>query len=140
MTRRLLLLLLPSAACLRADSAREVEDLIASAASGLSAGKPDLFLEDFDRSMPEFEKLRAAIMGLTGQADLSCSIEVESDEGDDTERVLELDWILRIEPRDAGPISTRRQKTVKCQMRKTGKKWRIVAFEPLDLFAPPGGG
>jgi hypothetical protein len=125
MTRRLLLLI--PLACLRAGSEEEVEDLIASAASALSAGKPELFLEAFDPSMPDFEKLRYEVVGLTGQADLSCSIEVLGNEGDDAVRTLTLDWILRID----------RQKTVKCRVKKNGKKWRIVSFDPLDLFAPP---
>jgi hypothetical protein len=135
MTRRLLILL-PIAACLRADSEREVVDLITGAASGLSAGKPEVFLEAFDPSMPEFEKLRAAVEGLVSQAELSCSIEVSSNQGDDAARSLELDWILSIRHRDSSPGSTHRQKTVKCQLRKTGRKWRIVSFDPLDLFAP----
>ena len=138
MTRRLLFFL-PLAACLRADSAKEAENLIASAVSGLSAGKAEEFLDAFDPSMPQFEKLRAAILALASQGDLSCSIEVLSDEGDDSERSLELDWILRIDGKDGSPGSTRRQKTVKCQVRKTGRKWRIVSFDPWDLFAPPAG-
>jgi hypothetical protein len=137
MTRRLLLFL-PLAACLRADSQKEVDDLIASAVTGLSAGKPEVFLEAFDPGMPDFEKLRNAVVGLTSQADLSCSIEILSDEGDETARTLTLDWILRIDQKD-GAGSARRQKTVTCQVKKNGNKWRIVSFEPLDLFAPPVG-
>ena len=136
MTRRVLLLA-PLAACLRADSEKEVEELIASAASALSAGKPELFLDAFDPAMPEFAKLRYNVVGLTSQADVSCNIEVVSNEGDDTARSLTLDWILTIERMDNGLPTTRRQKTVKCQLKKTGKKWRIVSFDPLDLFAPP---
>jgi hypothetical protein len=136
MTRRVLLLA-PLAACLRADSEKEVEELIASAASALSAGKPELFLDAFDPAMPEFAKLRYSVIGLISQADLSCSIEILSNEGDDGVRKLTLDWILRIDNKDDNPGSTRRQKTVKCEIRKNGKKWRIVSFDPLDLFAPP---
>ena len=135
MTRRLLLLFLPLAAALRADSAKDAEDLIASAANGLSTGKPEEFLEAFDPAMPDFEKLRSAAVGLISQGEVSCSIEILRNEGDDAVRTLELDWILRIEQK---PGSTRRQKTVKCQIKKIGKKWRIVSFEPLDLFAPAG--
>lgn len=135
MTRRLLILL-PLAACLRADSEKEAQDFIASVATALSDGKPDPFLDAFDPSMPDFEKLRYEVTGLMSQADLSCSIEVLSNEGDDTARTLTLDWILRIDGKDNVPGSEHREKTVKCQVKKIGKKWRIVSFEPLDLFAP----
>lgn len=138
MTRRLLILL-PIAACLRADSEREAVDLITDAAAGLSAGKPEVFLEAFDPAMPDFAKLRTAVEGLVSQAQVSCSIEVVSNQGDDAARTLELDWILRIDRGADSAGSTHRQKTVKCQLRKVGKKWRIVSFEPLDLFAPIEG-
>jgi hypothetical protein len=136
MTRRLVLLA-SLAACLRADSEKEVEEFIASAASALSAGEPERFLEAFDHSMPDFEKLRYLVVGLTSQTDVSCSIEIQSNEGDDALRALTLDWILRADKKGASAGSTHREKTVRCQLKRTGKKWRIVSFEPLDLFAPP---
>jgi len=137
MTRRMLLLL-SLAACLSADSEKDARDLIASAAGALSAGKVELFLDYFDRAMPDFDKLRYNVESLLSQADVSCSIEVTGNEGDDAERTLTLDWILETEHKDNSPGGTRRQKTVKVRLKKTGKKWRIVSFEPLDLFASPG--
>jgi hypothetical protein len=136
MTRRLLFLL-PLAVWLRADSQHEVVDLISSAASGLSAGKPEVFMEAFDPAMPGYEKLRDAVTALTSGTEIECSIEVTSNQGDGAARALELDWILRIDRRERGAGSVRRQETVKCSLRKTGKKWRIVAFEPLEFFALP---
>lgn len=138
MTRHVLLLLLSLAACLRADSERDVRDLIASAAGALSAGKVELFLDAFDPAMPGFDKLRYNVVGLTSGSDVSCNIEISRNEGDDTERTLTLDWILTIEHKDNNPGFTQRQRNVKCLLKKTGKKWRIVSFDPLDLFAPPG--
>ncbi|HUK16877.1 MAG TPA: hypothetical protein VLW65_10705 [Bryobacteraceae bacterium] len=136
MTRRLLLLV-SLAFCLRADSEQEVVDLIASAATGLSADNPDVFLDAFDPAMPGYDKLRDSILALTSAAKLSCSIDVKSNEGDDAARSLELDWILRIDHKDGSTGSTRRQQTVKCRLKKSGKKWRIVALEPVDFFALP---
>ena len=135
MTRRLFLPL-PLAACLQADSAKDVENLIRSVAGALSADKVELFLSYFDPAMPGFDKLRYNVVGLTSQGDVSCSIEIQSNEGDDSERTLTLDWILEFEHKDNSPGVTHRQKSVKCQLRKTGKKWRIASFEPLDLFSP----
>ncbi|MEI9972442.1 MAG: hypothetical protein WDO73_10545 [Ignavibacteriota bacterium] len=137
MTRRLVLLL-PLAACLHADSAQEVRDLIASTAGALSAEKVALFLDSFDRAMPGFDKLRRDVEGLTSQADIGCSIEITGNDGDDKVRTLTLDWILTIDKKDDSPGTIRRQKTVTCQVKKVGKNWRIVSFEPLDLFVSPG--
>ena len=136
MNRRLFCLL-PLAACLRADSAQDVVDLITSAASGLSAGRPGEFLDAFDPNMPGYEQPSDAVRALTGAADVECSIEVTHNEGDTASRTMELNWILRIDLRPSGAGSTHRQQMVKCSLRKTGKKWRIVTFEPLDFFALP---
>jgi hypothetical protein len=136
MTRRLLLAL-PLAACLRADAEKEAEDLIRSVADALSAGKVELFLSFFDRAMPDFDKLRVNVTGLLAAADVSCNIEVRANGGDDTDRALTLDWILTLEANDGAPGATQREKTVKCQLKKSAKNWRIVSFEPLDLFVPP---
>jgi hypothetical protein len=139
MTRRLLtlLLLFPAAACLAADAETETRDLIASAARALSAGKVELFLDAFDPAMPGFGKLRDHVAGLTGGFDVGCNIEIARNEGDAAERTLTLDWILTMEHKDNSPGAAQRQKTVKCRLKKTGKKWRIVSFDPLDLFAAP---
>jgi hypothetical protein len=135
MTRRLLVLL-PLAACLRADSEKDARDLIASLADALSAGKAELFLDSFDRAMPDYDKLRFNVVGLTEQADVSCNVEITSNDGDDNERTLTLDWILTIEPKQLSPGATQREKTVKCRLKRVGKKWKIVTLEPVDLFAP----
>lgn len=135
MTRRFALLL-PMAACLRADSEKDVRNLIASLADALSAGKVEAFLEGFDKAMRGLDNLRFNVEGLLSQADVGCSIEITGNEGDDAARKVTLDWILTFEKKDA-PGTTRRQKTVHCRVKKLGKKWRIVSFEPLDLFASP---
>jgi len=137
MNRRLLLLL-PLAAWLHADAEKDARDLIASIARALSAGNVSLFLDAFDKSMPGRDKLRENIIGLTSQADIGCNIQITSNEGDDTERTLTIDWILTYERKQDSPGQSRRQKTVNCRLKKMGKKWRIVSFEPLDLFASPG--
>ena len=87
-------------------------------------------MDAFDPAMPGFDKLRYNVVGITSQADVSCSIEVLSNEGDDSARTATLDWILTLEHKDGNAGSTRRQKRVTCRFKKTGKKWRIVSFDP----------
>jgi hypothetical protein len=137
MTRRLLLIL-PLAAALRADTEREVRDLIAAAASGLSAGDPGQFLAAFDPAMEGFGQLREDVRGLVAEADVSCSIEVSNSVGDDDAQTVTLDWIMRLDFKNQQPNYERRVKTVTCKLRKMGKKWRIVSFDPLSLFKPAG--
>jgi hypothetical protein len=138
MTRRALLMLtLPLAAGFGADPAQEVLDLITSAAASLSAGNTAAFLAAFDPAMPGYEKLRANVTALERQAEVQSSIDLVENAGDDRRRTVELDWVLRIR-REQEATASRRQHRVKCRVEKSGRKWRIVALEPLEFFAPPG--
>ena len=136
MTRRAILL----TACvlpLRADSAREVWDVLADAVAALGRDSVVEFLAAFDKDMPGYAKLSDDVKGLIGAAEVQCSIEPVSNEGDDRVRTLELEWLLHLRSRDATGRATRRAQTVKCRFGMQGKKWRITGFEPLALFEPP---
>ena len=135
MTRRTLLLCIPAAVCRGADPSQEVWDLLTQVASALSERNPAAFLAAFDPAMPGYEKLREHVTALLRNADVQSAIERESDEGDGQSRTVELSWLLRIRPETEVTASTRREQKVKCRVEKAGRKWRIVSFEPLDLFA-----
>jgi murein L,D-transpeptidase YcbB/YkuD len=141
MTRRLslfvALLLVPLVLCSGADPAQEVWDLLTQVASALSERNPAAFLAAFDPAMPGYQKVRANVLALLRDAEVQSSIELEAGEGDAEERTVELDWLLKIRPEQDATPSTRRQQRVQCRLRKSGKKWRIVWFEPLEFLAPP---
>ena len=89
----------------------------------------DAFLDQFDRQMPEYDKLRDEIRDLVGTAqEIGSTIDVITDEGDEQKRTLELDWLLKIDNQEP------RRRVVKCRVEKQGKKWRITTLEPLELF------
>ena len=145
MTRRALLFA-SLAAGLRADSADDVWDLIAGAARALTEatalpppnrGSAAAFLGSFDPKMPDYDTLRANVTALIAQADLQSTLEPVRNEGDDRARDIDVDWQLRITDLSTGITSTRRQGIVKCRVEKQGRKWRIVAIEPLSFFSPP---
>ena len=131
-----LMFVLP-ALCLGADPAQEVWDLLTEVASALSERNPAAFLAAFDPAMPGYQRLRAGVSALLRDAEVQSSIELEAGEGGPEERTVELDWLLKIRTEQDATPSTRRQQRVKCRLRKSGKKWRIVSFEPLEFFAPP---
>jgi hypothetical protein len=97
---------------------------------------PANFLAAFDPRMPGFDQLRANVTALLQQGDVESSVELAGSQGDDRRRTLELDWILSVEGRDTGIAMFQRHQRVKCQVERQGRKWRIVAFEPLEFLAP----
>jgi hypothetical protein len=136
MTRRALLLV-PFAACLRADSAEQVWDLFASLAAALSEANASAFMSAFDPAMPGYEALRAGVTALLREAEVQSSIELVEDQGDDSSRAVELDWLVHIVGRQDGAVAERRRERVKCRVEKSGKKWRVASLDPLQFFAPP---
>ena len=89
----------------------------------------DSFLDQFDTKMPGYAKLRDEIRDLFGMAqEIGSTIDVITDEGDEQKRMLELDWLLKIDNDQP------RRQIVKCQVEKQSKKWKIIALDPVEFF------
>jgi hypothetical protein len=122
--------------CLHADTHDDVVDLFASMAAALSEINVPQFMDAFDKEMPDYDKLKAAVTALVNQAEVSSFVEPLKDEGDDTKRTVEFDWYLEIRSlQPDGPI-VRRREVVHCELRKEKKRWKIVALKPIEFFAP----
>ena len=137
-TRRSLFVFVFAALAPSAGAAPPAADLFTTLASALSEGDAFAFMRPFDRAMPGVESLRANVTALVLRAEVLASLEITRDEGDDAHRSIEIEWYLRIRDKEETGSLTRRQETVKCRLEHRGKKWVIMAFEPLSLFAPPG--
>jgi hypothetical protein len=125
---------------LAADAQQQVFDLFSKIASALSDDDAAMFVEAVDPGMPSFQQFRRDIVALTDLADLTNSIEVLSDTGDDTHRAEELDWFLEIVGKADPHTVERRREVVKFGLERKGgkgKKWKIVSIDPLHFFAPP---
>ena len=118
-----------------ADTAADVLDVFTSAAEGLINDDPASFLDSFDGNMPGYAALQDNVKGLLAAYNVGATIEVITDEGDDRKRTVELDWLLILSQKGAtnSPQQTRRQ-VVKCTVERRGKRWKITALEPIDLF------
>ena len=98
-------------------------------AEALANRDADAFLDQFDRQMPGYEKLRDEIRELLAVTqEIGTTVDVISDEGDEQKRSLELDWVLKFDTEDP------RRQVVKCRAEKQGKKWKITGLEPVEFF------
>jgi hypothetical protein len=119
-----------------ADTRQQVIDLFTAMAAALSEGNGLAFLEHVDHATPGYQKLEADILALVEQSEVLSSIEVLRDDGDDRARTVLLDWFLQLRSREqTGPL-TRRREVVKCRLERVKKKWKVVAIEPPNFFAP----
>ena len=135
--RRFFLIAIAATVLASDDAPQELIDLFATMASALTEANPDVFLRAIDPSMPGYERLAANVNALATQNALSNSIEIVSQKGDDRVQVVELDWLLEIIGKGESHVFVRREVLVKCRLERQKKKWRIVALDPSDFFAPP---
>jgi hypothetical protein len=136
--RRLFLFAIAATALAPGEEPRDLIDLFASMASALSEGNPDVFLRAIEPSMPGYGRFGANVHALATQYELSNSIEIISQKGDDRAQVVELDWLLDISGKGQSRVFVRREVMVNCRLERRKNKWRIVALDPIDFFAPPG--
>ena len=135
--RTLLLGLMPAALRVRAEESDEIWDVLTRLASALSENDAGEFLRSFDRGMPGYATLSANVNGLVNQTDVQSSMEVVTDEGDTGTRKVEVDWILQVTRQQAAGGTVTRHERVRCRFMRQGKRWKIVAFEPVSFLAPP---
>jgi hypothetical protein len=133
MLRTTLLLLVATFAL--ADSAADVLNVFTNAAEGLINDDAASFLDSFDRTMPGYAALQDNVKGLLAAYEVGATIEEIADQGDDSKRTVELDWLLILTQKGAtnSPQQTRRQ-VVKCTVERRGKQWKVTGVEPVDFF------
>ena len=106
---------------------KDVQTFFRTAVEALADQDIPAFLDHFDHGMPGFGELRSDVEALAN-AEVSSTLEIAKDEGDERARVVELDWLIRID--QARP----RREIVRCKIEKQGKKWKMTSFEPLRFF------
>jgi hypothetical protein len=132
MTRRSLLLLTPCLAW--AGAAEDAHELLSDFTTHLAAGNGDLALRLVDPAMQGFAEFQTRIRALVLRYEVQSSLEILRNEGGETERSLEIDWMLQLRARDDTAGIVRRRESVKCGVRKVGRRWKFVAFAPQALF------
>ena len=119
-------------------------DLVSAASSAMRNGNAEGFLADFDRSMPDYQRLVRAVNALVQSATVESSLELKSVEGTDTERTMEIDWTLSLaqgafanNPRSEANLTAQWHDIVHVKAALQGKKWRITAIDPIAFFDHP---
>jgi hypothetical protein len=123
-----------------ADSAQDVKDFFRKAEDALASRKAASLWLLFDPAMPGYKQLRANSDALLHDAEVEATLGIVKDEGDERSRSVELDWRMEIVQEEGHTSATHRKADVKCRLERRDGAWRIVAFAPLDVFAPVHAG
>ena len=123
--------------CLIADTHDEVVDVVTNLANALSTVNAPKFMDAIDKSMPDYDKLKNDVAALMNQSEVTSSIEMLQEEGDENRRTDDLDWYLEVRSLSPdGPI-VRRREIIHCELvRKDKKHWKVASLKPLDFFTP----
>ena len=133
-----------------ADAHDDIIDVFTSMAGALTdvtgngevtvRGNVPLFMSAFSKDMPDYGTLKTDVTALVMETEVSSSIQVVSDEGNDQKRTVDLDWVLQLQSLERDGPLVRRREVIHCEFRKEKKHWKIVSLKPIDFFAPPQPG
>ncbi|MEQ1948087.1 MAG: hypothetical protein ABL995_12910 [Bryobacteraceae bacterium] len=121
----------------RAGAAADALTAISNAAAALVNDDAQGFFDSFDRDMPNYAALRANVEGLLSASAVGATVDVVTNEGDETKRTLSLDWVLALSGKNTntGGKETRRG-VVRCEIERRGRSWKVTSIEPVDFFKP----
>ncbi len=130
----LLVLALPAPADAQENSAaRTLKD----ASRALQADSPAAFLSYFDRrAWEDYARLETYVVALISQNDLASSVQVLENRQEGEDRVLRVDWLVQISPRNGlGKVENRRE-ILSLRLAPSKKRWKITGLAPVEFFRP----
>jgi hypothetical protein len=89
-----------------------------------------------DKATPGYEDILTNVSALTAQSDVSASLDVISESGDDENVEALVDWFMQITSKDGNERVTRRRQRVNVRERKIKGSWKIVVIDPVSILAP----
>jgi hypothetical protein len=116
----------------------ELLELLGFLAEALSTANAPMFLEHFDRDLPDYNQFRRNIYALVEQWDLATSIEPLRVTDGERERQAEVDWFLELRAKPPSNKLVRRRELVKLKLVRSGKRWKVADLSPVSLFSPIG--
>lgn len=117
-----------------ADSEKDAADVVTTMVTALADDNIVGFMKPIDPATPGYAKLRGQVETLIGRAQVSSSISILENEGDDARRTMSLDWYIEIRSREVGDKTEPRRKTVRCVVAKQGKVWRVIELDLAGLL------
>ena len=118
------------------DESADLRRRLSDVATALASGNPTQAMDCFDKQkFADYDKLSGYFDGLTGAYQVDSQIDVNDEEGTDTEAKLTVHWILTLTD-PATSLDLRRDAEMTVKLMRIKNNWQIVAMAPLDMFDP----
>ncbi len=114
-------------------------EVLTGMAAALSNSDSPRFLDFIDRGAPQYAEIEQDVTALAAQNDISASLDVLKESGDDEHVEVLVDWFLQLNSKDSLEHSTRRRMRVTVTERKVKGHWRVVKIEPIGILDPVVG-
>ena len=111
-------------------------EVLSGMASALSENNSTRFMDFIDRSAPDRSGLQTNVDALTSQNQITCSIDVLEEKGDDEQLNALVDWYIVIRPNQASAATERRRMRVHLTEKKRKRDWKVTDIEPRSILAP----
>ena len=117
-----------------ADRADDIRAQVSYVGTALSSGNATDAMTPFDKSFPNYEKLRNYFQGLTA---FQVANEMDFIEEDDSETnaKLTVNWTLTLTDL-ATNATERRTSDINIELVRKDGKWKIIDFAPIAFFDP----
>jgi hypothetical protein len=133
--RRLLLLIAAAAWSAYADQAQDVMRAVGQISSALTDNDPSGAMTPFDKATAGYATLENEFVGLTNAYQIANEVEVLDEDDTADQSQLTLRWTLTLVNLQSSQTQQKSGEVhVRLQLQK--KKWKIVAFSPVDFFTP----
>ena len=122
-------------ACVRGDEAAELRERLMQVANAVSAGNPSEAISVFSKSYKHYDKLRDYFSALSNGLRVENEVDFLDDPSEEPEPEMNVRWSITIADAEMH-YSVQRAAEIKIRFARESKKWKIVDFEPIDLFDP----
>lgn len=124
--------------CLALAQAAEETPLSGLAGLAQKLSQSDAYgsLDYFDNHMKGYDAIERNIGALTEQAEVSCSIDIITDEVSGEIHKLDVDWFLQLKSQTDASLLELRRERVQVEMRQVKGRWKITALSPAKIFDP----
>lgn len=109
---------------------------IADLATALSENDPDGVLRYFDSEMKDYGAIEANVEALAAQTDVSCAIDIVTDDESNGVHKMDLDWFMELKSQGDNPQVERRRERVHVEMRQVKGRWKVTSLAPLSILDP----
>ena len=120
---------------LKADRAQDVLSTINYVATALAGDNAPDAMTPFDKSFPNYVKLRDYFAGLTDSWQIVNEVDVTDEEGTATQSNVTLQWTMTL-TNNTTLQTERRTGEIHVRLALEHGKWKILDLSPIDFFNP----